>query len=317
MEYEKPEDQQQQETIIEELGVTEKNNDNEKQNLECLNNNEATVMADDQPSLVAETKINENEPANSLVKYLTENKDECYQLIGEIIKIEQLDLNTVKEYLNQFDFNDFLKGCTKKKIFKSSKPLPTTTCSQEASTSSKTKRLSKRADSYTSDIDFIANINNSSVGDGDGDGEAPSVNTDNNNVLNQKKSLRLKKKNLLFKKLIEREKDDYYDNYSIDEDYEEMDTAEVVVPRAEEKIVKKINVKSSSELDTSSSSELKKGMINAVINGKNVIINENDYKQFVRCGKWCSLEFFRVVMSGRFFFLFIKALFLTNKSLFL
>ena len=38
------------------------------------------------------------------------------------------------------------------------------------------------------------------------------------NMLNQKKSLRLKKKNCIFKKLIEREKNDYYD-YSIDEDY--------------------------------------------------------------------------------------------------
>jgi hypothetical protein len=206
--------------------------------------------------------IIENE--NVVVKYLTENQAECHQLIGEMLKIEQLDLKTIKEHLEHINFNEFLKRCTKNKIFQNKSPAAPVPIVKHH------KRASKRADSYSSDIDFIANTR---LGE-----DSALQNTDSNSLLNQKKSLRLKNKNLLFKKLIEREKDDYYD-YSIDEEYEPETVSEPT-----EMNLKKNKVQSTT--------------INAVINGKSLSIDENDYKQFVRCGKWCSLEFFRVSMSG-------------------
>ena len=269
---------------------------------------------------------NNSENENSLVKYLIDNREECQQLIGEIIKIEQLDLNMVKDYLNMIEFNGFLKCCTKNKIFKSYKSTITTDAAAATSSFSTTKKLSsanksskritKRTDSSGSDFEFIANS------DGGGEyGGSSALNT-NNNLLNQKKSLRLKKKNLLFKKLIEREKNDYYD-YSIDEDYtmnnseasivgENEKTSETIL-YAEQKSIKKPNIKNKNNLPGSSnnngSSKIQTqqkpqnepaiGMVNVMVNGKSLIIHEKDYKQFVRCGKWCSLEFFRVEMSGR------------------
>ena len=248
---------------------------------------------------------NNSENENSLVNYLVNNRDECQQLISEIIKIDKIDLNTIKEYLNQIDFNDFLKRCTKNKIFK-------TTITQTASTIvnnkasatelalKNSKKTIKRVDSSGSDYEFIANTE--------------CTNSDaalnlNNNLLNQKKSLRLKKKNLLFKKLIEREKDDYYDD-SIDEDYEMDD--EVPTSTVEQK--KKVEKSSSTKIVQSPpvvahhhhhhkmQKQIEtKGMVNVIVNGKTVLIDEKDYKRFVRCGKWCSLEFFRVEMNGMYF----------------
>jgi hypothetical protein len=244
------------------------------------------------------TLDNDSENENSLVKYLINNRDECQQLIGEVIKIEQLDLNTIKDYLNHIDFNEFLKRCTKNRIFKTQTITAKASSNRQSSielTSKYSKKIAKRVVDSGSDYEFIANTECSSES-----AVAAALNI-NNNLLNQKKSLRLKKKNLLFKKLIEREKDDYYD-YSIDEEDSAADEYEQ--PRV---CKKSANTQSPPNLShqhkTSKQQQCDaKGMVNVIVNGKNVFIDEKDYKQFVRCGKWCSLEFFRIETNGKIFF---------------
>jgi hypothetical protein len=242
------------------------------------------------------TLDNDSENENSLVKYLINNRDECQQLRGEVIKIEQLDLNTIKDYLNHIDFNEFLKRCTKNRIFKTQTITAKASNRQSSieSTSKHSKKIVKRVDSG-SDYEFIANTECSS------ESTAAATLNINNNLLNQKKSLRLKKKNLLFKKLIEREKDDYYD-YSIDEEDSAADEFEQQrVGKKPAKTQSPPNLSHQHKPPKEQQCDVK-GMVNVIVNGKNVFIDEKDYKQFVRCGKWCSLEFFRIEMNGKLFF---------------
>lgn len=279
------------------------------------------------------TKRNTNNDDNTQPQVLLLNKNpiESKQLIGEIIKIEKLDnINYLKSYIsNNLNYNRFLRDCMLQKPVKKSK--------RKLNTVRTYRHL------YNDDFEWECNIGETVNTSSPSllqrpPSRIPLAAADKNNqtqateTISQKKSLRIKSKNSLFKKLIEREKqneyfdddDNDFDDY-LDDDYDDVDgdyeannndyafeenMHDSHLNNTNNSELNAIDLNESvsySELDESkprkkskkSLNARKKGYINSIVNGKDVYIDQNDYKNYVRYGKWCSLEFFRVINARK------------------